>query len=226
MRALTHLVPRRWNSNAWLLAIFLLAGGLIGVDAARRHSTRPPPPPRLDPPKTGPFRETGVLKGTVAPNFALKDAGGKAHRLSDFRGKKTVLAFYCGCMRCATIASVISGYEEKSDAPKPNHVTVWTSSTQVLDKWERKAEYGGTYLLQDAGGPVVRQYAGHPCPRVYILDPNGRVLYSSPDSENGADGDREVAIIARLLDSYMAPPMRPDGHRIERTVPHHIEENE
>ena len=35
-----------------------------------------------------------LKEGDKAPDFALKDSGGKLHKLSDYRGKKIVLYFY------------------------------------------------------------------------------------------------------------------------------------
>ena len=53
-----------------------------------------------------------LSENTLAPDFALPDAEGQVHRLSDFRGKKVVLYFYPrdntpGCTRqaCAFAAS-------------------------------------------------------------------------------------------------------------------------
>ena len=47
-----------------------------------------------------------LSENTLAPDFALPDAEGQVHRLSDFRGKKVVLYFYSrdntpGCTRQA-----------------------------------------------------------------------------------------------------------------------------
>jgi peroxiredoxin len=47
-----------------------------------------------------PARRSAFLKSAVAPDFALKDRGGKTVKLSDYRGKKVLLvtwASWCGC---------------------------------------------------------------------------------------------------------------------------------
>lgn len=44
--------------------------------------------------------QAGLLQSAIAPDFALPDASGKIHRLSDYRGKKILLvtwASWCGC---------------------------------------------------------------------------------------------------------------------------------
>ena len=54
----------------------------------------PTPPPSVDPRRTDLNR---VVMGVVAPDFALEDMNKKLVRLSDFRGKQTVvLVFYRG----------------------------------------------------------------------------------------------------------------------------------
>jgi peroxiredoxin len=39
-----------------------------------------------------------ITPGELAPNFELKDVGGKRRRLSDFRGQPVALAFLRGFM--------------------------------------------------------------------------------------------------------------------------------
>ena len=49
---------------------------------------------RHAPKMESPARNTPLPVGTVAPDFALPDASGRTVRLSDFRGRPVVLAFY------------------------------------------------------------------------------------------------------------------------------------
>lgn len=41
-----------------------------------------------------PARAADIEVGQVAPDFALPDQDGKVHKLSDYKGKYVVLAFY------------------------------------------------------------------------------------------------------------------------------------
>ena len=55
---------------------------------------KPTPPPSIDAKRTDLNR---VVVGTIAPDFALEDMNKKIVRLSDFRGKQSVvLVFYRG----------------------------------------------------------------------------------------------------------------------------------
>jgi hypothetical protein len=62
------------------------ACGLVALGAAMQQTTppaQPPPPPEP------------ILKvGDRAPEFALQGSDGKVHRLSDYKGKTVVLAWF------------------------------------------------------------------------------------------------------------------------------------
>jgi len=69
------------SATGWAVAC-----GLVALAAAGPQGTppaQPPPPPEP------------ILKvGDVAPDFALQGSDGKVHRLSDFKGKYVVLAWF------------------------------------------------------------------------------------------------------------------------------------
>ena len=65
----------------WALACGIVAAGTAWQQA---------PPPSQPPPPLVP-----VLKaGDVAPAFALQGSDGKTHRLSDYKGKTVVIAWF------------------------------------------------------------------------------------------------------------------------------------
>ncbi len=67
--------------SGWILACGLAAAGTAWQQA---------PPPSQPPPPLVP-----VLKaGDVAPAFALQGSDGKTHRLSDYKGKTVVIAWF------------------------------------------------------------------------------------------------------------------------------------
>ena len=63
--------------------------GLLAMSAAASGQDQPPQPP---PP---PAQYSADLKvGDMAPDFALPGSDGKTHKLSDYRGKTVVLAWF------------------------------------------------------------------------------------------------------------------------------------
>jgi cytochrome oxidase Cu insertion factor (SCO1/SenC/PrrC family) len=66
--------------GAWALAL-----GLAAVATAQQATPPAQPPPPPEP----------ILKvGDPAPEFALQGSDGKVHRLSDYKGKTVVLAWF------------------------------------------------------------------------------------------------------------------------------------
>ena len=63
-----------------------LACGIVAIGAAFQQSPAPPQaPPPLAP----------TLKaGDVAPAFALQGSDGKVHRLSDYKGRTVIIAWF------------------------------------------------------------------------------------------------------------------------------------
>jgi cytochrome oxidase Cu insertion factor (SCO1/SenC/PrrC family) len=63
--------------------------GLLAVSAAASGQDQPPQPP------PAPAQYSANLKvGDMAPDFALTGSDGKTHKLSDYRGKTVVLAWF------------------------------------------------------------------------------------------------------------------------------------
>ena len=67
------------------LSGWALACGL----AAAASATQGTPPAQPPPP-----REPALKVGQIAPDFALQGSDGKVHRLSDYKGKTVVLAWF------------------------------------------------------------------------------------------------------------------------------------
>ena len=93
-----------------LLTILSLLPGMVGCDSSNQKSadvsaltkelpTQPPPPPTptLPPIDTARTDLNRILVGSAAPDFSLEDMDKHNVKLSDFRGKQSVvLVFYRG----------------------------------------------------------------------------------------------------------------------------------
>jgi cytochrome oxidase Cu insertion factor (SCO1/SenC/PrrC family) len=68
------------------LSGWALACGVVAIGAAMQQTPPPAqPPPPLEP---------KLKVGDRAPDFALQGSDGKVHRLSDYKGKTVVLAWF------------------------------------------------------------------------------------------------------------------------------------
>jgi cytochrome oxidase Cu insertion factor (SCO1/SenC/PrrC family) len=66
--------------------------GLTAIAAAASGQGQPPQNPQQAPP---PPQMTADLKvGDMAPDFSLQGSDGKVHKLSEYRGKTVVLAWF------------------------------------------------------------------------------------------------------------------------------------
>ncbi len=85
--------------NCLLAGLLLLSacqsgGNEVSVESLTAPLATPTPQPTLDPRVTDLER---VKEGTPAPDFVLEDRDGTLYRLSDYKGKKSVvLVFYRG----------------------------------------------------------------------------------------------------------------------------------
>jgi peroxiredoxin len=127
--------------------------------------------------------------GQPAPDFSLRDASGKAVKLSDHRGKYVVLEWTNpGCpyvrkhydsgnmaatqrdalARGVVWLSVNSTEKSHSDYLDPAALTAWLQ--------QRKAQ--PTSVLMDEEGTAGQAYGARTTPRMYIVDPQGRLVYA------------------------------------------------
>lgn len=76
-----------------LLSICAVAGlGVLAMTTALSGQGQPPQNPQQPP---APPQYSADLKvGDVAPDFSLQGSDGKVHKLSDYRGKTVVLAWF------------------------------------------------------------------------------------------------------------------------------------
>jgi hypothetical protein len=78
-----------------LLSICAVAGLASTVLAAAVSGQGQPPPQDPAKPAPPPAQMSADLKvGDVAPDFALPGSDGKVHKLSDYRGKHVVIAWF------------------------------------------------------------------------------------------------------------------------------------
>ena len=79
-----------------LLSVCAVAGiGLLAMSAAASGQGQPPQPPQPAQAPPAPAQYSADLKvGDMAPDFALPGSDGKIHKLSEYKGKTVVLAWF------------------------------------------------------------------------------------------------------------------------------------
>ena len=157
--------------------------------------------------------------GEGAPDFTLKDAAGKAVKLSDYRGKHVVLEWTnpgCPYVR----KHYDSGNMPATQKEATGKGVVWLSinSTEKssweymeptkLVAWQKERKSQPTAVLVDEEGMAGKAYGARTTPHMYIVDPQGRLIYAggidSIPSSNPDDIKKAVNYVRQGLDEALA----------------------
>jgi peroxiredoxin Q/BCP len=120
--------------------------------------------------------------GDPAPDFELPGTGGKTYRLSDYRGRKVILAFYPGDFT-AVCTKQFCSYRDQSDRLDELGADVLGISPQSVDSHERFTEEKrlNVPLLADEDKSVARAYGVLAGPMVrraiFVVDEGGIVRH-------------------------------------------------
>ncbi len=131
---------------------------------------------------------TGPAINQPAPNFSAQDADGRAHALSQYRGKTVVLEWtnhdcpyvkkhYSGAMqalqRDATRDGVVWLSIVSSAPGEQGHITGAQAKQLSV---ARKAS--PTAVLLDPSGTLGRLYGAKTTPHMFVINPQGRLVYA------------------------------------------------
>jgi peroxiredoxin Q/BCP len=120
--------------------------------------------------------------GDAAPDFELPGTGEKTYRLSDYRGRKVVLAFYPGDFT-AVCTKQFCSYRDEGDRIDNLGADVLGISAQSVDSHERfaKEKSLNVPLLADEDKAVARAYGVLAGPMVrraiFVIDEQGTIRY-------------------------------------------------
>jgi peroxiredoxin len=116
------------------------------------------------------------LENSPAPDFVLKAASGKNHRLSEYRGQVVLLSFWASwCGECRTQLRSLSGIQDRYAGAELQllSVSLDRDRTQVADA---AGALGMNFpALHDEGGNVGEQYDVDNLPYVLLIDQEGVV---------------------------------------------------
>ena len=136
-----------------------------------------------------------VTPGKPAPDFTLKDAAGKEHKLSDYKGKTVVLEWVnFGCpfvkkhygsqnmqkLQKEAVDKGIVWLSICSSAPgKQGHFTGETLTAEI-----KKAGSNATAYLVDETGEVGKLYGAKTTPEMFIINPEATLVYGGAIDNN------------------------------------------
>ena len=160
-----------------------------------------------------------VKVGSDAPAFTLKDTSGKAHSLSDFKGKFVVLEWFNeGCpfvkkhYTSGNMQKLQKEYAGKdvvwlsinsSAQGEQGHVTPESAPKTITD-WKMDS----TKILLDHDGKVGKMYDAKTTPHMFVINKEGKVIYQgaidSKATANTADVDTAENYVKVALDNSMA----------------------
>jgi peroxiredoxin len=154
-------------------------------------------PARPSPVKAGgesPARAGLLAVGDAAPDWTLRDAEGREHSLSEYRGRVVVLDFWATW--CALCSKVMPRMEKLHRKYGGQGVAVFgVSSFETGDAAAVMRKKNCTYGLLLKGEEIAPAYGVETLPVVCVIGPDGRVVYSHA----GPDHKNLDAVVEKLL---------------------------
>ncbi|GIV18549.1 MAG: hypothetical protein KatS3mg023_0300 [Armatimonadota bacterium] len=150
---------------------------------------------------TGNLFADPLSQGRPAPDFTLQDQDGKRHRLSAYRGKTVVLAFYPADMTPGCTLEARSLRDTMSEFQQLGVQVFGISVQDVKSKREFCDKEGLNYpLLADVGGKVAKQYgvlmpAGLAQRVTFIINPAGQIAQVITDVNVQQHGKQVLALL-------------------------------
>ena len=137
--------------------------------------------------------------GEPAPDFAGSDSNGKAHKLSDYRGKVVVLEWHNqGCPY--TKKHYDTGNMQKLQKDWTAKGVIWLTiissapgeqgyvTAEQENEYLKKTNSTPTAALLDPAGVIGHLYGAKTTPHMYVINPTGRLVYEGAiDSKSTAD---------------------------------------
>jgi peroxiredoxin len=138
-----------------------------------------------------------------APDFALTDALGKNHKLSDYKGKFVVLEWVN--YDCPFVKKHYgSGNMQKLQKDFTRQGVVWLSinssapgkqgrySGEELAHRMAELKVNATAYLQDPDGAVGRLYKAKTTPTLFVIDPQGDIVYGGAIDDHPSTDQEDV----------------------------------
>jgi peroxiredoxin len=136
--------------------------------------------------------------GKAAPDFAVKDVDGKAHKLSDYKGKIVVLESYN--LDCPYVANHYNtGAMQELQGNLTAKDVVWlTVNSSYDDAAKAKKEVADkkikSTVVYDPAGKIGKAYGLKTTPHMVVIGKDGKVAYNGAiDDKAETEGDPRAA---------------------------------
>jgi len=169
--------------------------------------------------------QAAVVVGQPAPDFTGTDTNGKAHKLSDFKGKVVVLEWTNpGCP--FVVKHYDSGNMQKLQADATAKDVVWLSINSGAEGKEghQTGEVGNAYIAEkgakstaliiDKTGEIGKLYDAKTTPHMFVIDKDGTLVYDGaidsddsfkPETIEGATNYVSAALAALESGTALEP---------------------
>jgi peroxiredoxin len=156
--------------------------------------------------------------GSAAPDFSLTDAKGKAHSLSQYKGRYVVLEWFnpeCPFVKkhygSGNMQKLQEEYTNKgvtwltidSSAPGTEGSLSADAASKVMTGWKTRQ----TALLLDPDGKAGRAYGAKNTPNMVVINPEGKIVYEgaidSKATPNPADIPNSTNYVKVALDESL-----------------------
>ena len=129
-----------------------------------------------------------AIVGQTAPDFSAVDTAGKAHKLSDFKGKLVVLEWTNP--GCPFVVKHYSGNMQALQKEFTGKGVVWLAINSTgqgsgdylapakLGSWMKDKSGTPTATLMDDSGKIGQTYGAKTTPHMYIVSPQGQLIYA------------------------------------------------
>ena len=146
-----------------------------------------------------PQQQQGVLAvGDAAPEFTLKDADGKDHKLSDYKGKVVLLDFWATwCPPCRAAMPGVQKLHEKFKGKPVEVIGVNTSENKDPVAYMKEKKF--TYGLLLNGETIGDKYGIQGIPAFFIISPEGKLLWTQVGYDPAGEKEAEE-VIAKAID--------------------------
>src|SRR5438477_681300 len=156
--------------------------------------------------------------GAAAPDFSLPDAGGKTHRLSEYKGKYVVLEWFNP--ECPFVKKHYGGGNMQklqgeftgkgvvwltidSNAPGTEGSITAEQAKKIMDSWKTKQ----TALVLDPESKIAKLYGAKNTPNMVIINQDGKIVYEgaidSKATPNPADIPSSTNYVKSALDESL-----------------------